>query len=267
MYKQAKKEVKIPVLCRTPIMTLLGISSLVTDAVSTYVVQDLLNPSNKYLAMVIVVGVCIFFDLLLPFVLTTMLVNNGTFSYKKIHTFFLIGVVVMFLLLMLLLVVQRVSATSILMGDDLTNLTPPKFTQYITQVFYALIPVMTTMGLTAVSISAHHYKVQVRKNFLKKLLIQLDDEELTIQGDSQKMLDESYHNDDQKQYMAVILDILSKGEILLKTSRTMLCEKLSDPQSTEYIMSDIPSIELLNSDRAILLDSTSQQYIKEEKVC
>lgn len=264
--KQAKHEVKPPLMCRGWVMFILGGLSLVVDSFSMYSLQDLLCPSNKYLAIVIVFGICLFVDLLVPFLLPSLLIDTGNIEYTRVHKFFTKAVIGCVIAVVVLLVLQRVSATSVIMGEDLMNLTAPKFTQYMTQFFYALIPVMTTIGLTSLSISAHHYKVILKKKFLRLLILQIDDEEIEVTGETKKVSEGFYQTDDDAQYQATALEILAKGDILLQSSREILCQSLGSPQSTDYVLSDIPTLRLDEDGRAVLTTTQDPEYVEEEKI-
>lgn len=232
---QAKKDKKTPKLLSSTAYFIFVVLAFFCDFLSVQPFQDRILRGDERVGFVITAAFIICIDVIAPITIPSLLQTH--FKQKKLGVMALISIVSSVGILILLNVVQKVVGVNVMIPNAGDEIIVNDGLKLVTLALYAIVPLATTIALTAISLQRDNYKIyqMMRYCILAETDVQAQYNELQdrILRDEKKLKLE-----DDIKFITAIEHRKNDAEKMFIRARVILAEEKSPEESERILASE-----------------------------
>ncbi|MDE5765367.1 MAG: hypothetical protein K2I00_10500 [Ruminococcus sp.] len=248
---QAKKDKKYPVVLSSFTYFLFVLFAVVSDFLSIQQFQDKISRGDKVAGDIITAALIFGIDVVAPITLPHFL--QAHFKQKKLRIIMLISIISSVGLLIVLNIIQKIIGADVMLAGAGETVIVGKGLKNVTLILYAVIPIASTVALTAISLRRDNYKIyqMMRYCVLAETDVQAQLNELNdnrVERDEEKLKAE-----DDIRFITAVEHLKSKAQTMFNVARIILAEGKS-PEEAERILNSEPLPHITPYDEAIRMN-------------
>lgn len=233
--EQAKKDKKIPMILSTGMLFIFVVLASIADFLSIQPFQDRILRGDARVGYVITGALIFCIDVVAPITLPSLL--QAHFKQKKLRIMALISIVSSVGILIFLNIVQKIIGVNVMIPNAGDEVIVDNGLKLVTLILYAIVPLATTIALTAISLQRDNYKIyqMMRYCILAETDVQAQYNELKdrIPRDEKKLKFE-----DDIRFITAIEHRKSDAEKMFIRARVILAEEKSPEESERILASE-----------------------------
>lgn len=232
---QAKKDKKTPKVLSSTAYFLFVVLASIADFLSIRPFQDRILRGDARVGFVITAALIFCIDVVAPITLPSLL--QAHFKQKKLRIMALISIVSSVGILIFLNIVQKIIGVNVMIPNAGDEVIVDNGLKLVTLILYAIVPLATTIALTAISLQRDNYKIyqMMRYCILAETDVQAQYNELKdrIPRDEKKLKFE-----DDIKFVTAIEHRKSDAEKMFIKARMILAEEKSPEESERILASE-----------------------------
>lgn len=248
---QAKKDKKCPMVLSSFTYFLFVLFAVVSDFLSIQQFQDKISRVDKVAGDIITAALIFCIDVIAPITLPHLLQTH--FKQKKLRTIMLISIISSVGLLIILNIIQKIAGADVMIPDADETVIVGEGLKTVTLILYAIVPLASTVALTAISLRRDNYKIyqMMRYCVLAETDVQAQLNELNdnrVERDKKKLRAE-----DDIKFITAVEHLKCKAQSMFNIARIILAEEKT-PEEAERILNSEPLSHITPYDDAIRMN-------------
>lgn len=244
---QAKKDIKVPFMLKPGVYFIMVVLACISDFYSIEAFQDTILRTDETVAYFLVGALIACLDVIAPITLPSLLETH--FNQKKLKLIALLSIAISIGILMVLNLTQKIVGVNVmLLSADETPVVGIGL-KLVTQVLYALVPLITTVALTCISLAHDNYKIYRKFRYLILAETDVEAQYNEVSARAERDVKKLKLEDDIK-FITTIDKIKAAVDKLFQTARMILAEGKS-PEEADRIIHSRPAVYDTPYDKAI----------------